>query len=205
MCQTLDDNPRVQWCRTQNIYNHPEAAFSLGDIPHKCSNVSAVWMEEILHNNRFYCPVLHERAKFIYLIREPAQSLAQIVATGIRPDAACRYYTYRLRRICQMARRTPNAVMLTLDDLINRKGLPLLEKLLNLKNKLEMKDEWLPKNMDVSRIPAELVSEGERSYESHLYHMRELFQRYGRPLAVPRREDDAASDKITPSETLVAN
>ncbi len=154
LCKSLDRNPRVQWCRSNLIYDHPFILEQIMSIPHKLNNSAAIWMEELLYNFYFTHKRIYEMCRFIYVIREPRSSVNPL------------YYTYRLRRMCEMARKTPGAVLLTYDDIITGRGFPLLEEYLCLKESI----------MPVDAVKSDFLgsSEAQKSYERYFYYLKNL-------------------------------
>jgi len=84
---------------------------------------------------------------------------------------ACRYYCFRLRRIYEMARSTPGAILLTYDDLSSRKGLDLIQEYLNLAQPLVSQKLLEPKEEDFSSF---LMNTAQDCYEKYLYHLKQL-------------------------------
>jgi hypothetical protein len=208
MCRILDVNPRIQWFHTEKAYSHPDAIFSLTDRPHKLLNAAAIWLDDVLYDADFCCPALHDACKFIYIVRDPAQPLAQLMASGKKSASAFRYYIFRLRRICQMAAKTPGAVLLTWDDMITRAGFPLVEKYLKLKEELVLRTDWFPEPLDISRVPGDLLERAERSYNQHLYHLRQLQdlpQVKRGPLSALGGEDDLIGEEVPSGKTSITD
>lgn len=175
LCQILDKNPRVQFFQTNTVYDGIGAIEGLVSHEHKLKNVAAIWLDELLYNHYFANKCLYRCAKFIYLIREAKPTLNGIVKEKWETDHAHLYYMFRLRRIYEMARKTPGAVLLTHDDLITGRGFPLVEEYLSLKQPLEQDDSLLnkvrsynplvsPKNLEVAQ----------QSYERYLYLIRQM-------------------------------
>lgn len=168
----LNDNPRVQVFDTQIMYNHPSSLNILHSHTHKLDNSSAIYGEHLLENVYFSCKNLFSCCKFIYVVREPRPSISQITTqNGFSLQTACNYYCFRLRRICEMARQTPQAVISTYQTLASEEKLKEIEKYLNLSSPLE----WGEKAEDeILDIPLEVLSKAEESYERHLYYLKNL-------------------------------
>ena len=165
LLNVLSNNPRLSCYNTGRVYNHALSLEELTALPHKIDNVAAIWMEMLLHNYQFSCKSLYPICKFIYMIREAEPTLNALVESGYRPDAALRYYTYRLRRICEMARCTPGAVLLTWQDI----KLPLIESYLNLKQPLELP---VLSKVKTGLVKWPLVEEGQKCYERYLFFLK---------------------------------
>jgi hypothetical protein len=138
-------NPRVEGFDTGLVYDHPFKVETLLAKDHKCDTTAAVYMDELLYNYSFCCRELYGWCKFIYVVREPKPTLNGLVTRGwYKPDAAWRYYCYRLRRMCEMAKYS-GGVLLTWDDLMAGE-FGGVEKYLNLKTPLVQDkscyDDW---------------------------------------------------------------
>lgn len=169
LCNILDQNSRVQWCHSNLIYNHPSCLDSLFSHAHKTDDASAIWMDELFYNYQFAHKAFYNRCKFIYVIRD-ANCLYSMINSKQQADYFFRYYVYRLRRICEMAKRTPGAVLMTWNNL--SKNLKGVEEYLNLKDKLNAPlIQPLLKNKFVS---SDLISKAQDSYERHFYYLKNL-------------------------------
>ena len=169
LCNILNAVPQIQFYETKIIYNHTDAGLSLVARPHKCSIPAAIWAEELLYNHRLCHRCFYQWAQFIYVIKDAKHALHSMQPSDSNVAASnFRYYVYRLRRICEMARQTPGAILLT--NLVNLKP---LEGYLNLTEPLG----------EVSRSPViepckfvtpEQVRKGQESFERHYYYLRNL-------------------------------
>ncbi len=169
----LAENPRVQCYRTNNNYDHPTVLDDIESKPHKCQHRGAVYIDEIVLNHSVRSTRILDICRIIYLVREPARSLEGIAQSKmLDPRTAVRYYCYRLRRLCEMARRTPGAVFLTHEDLITGRGLPLIEKYLYLKEPLVHDASKYPVKDILGLIPKKEAELAERAYEKYLYAFR---------------------------------
>ncbi len=171
----LAENPRVQCHRTNNTYDHPDVLDSIENIPHKCHHRGAVAVDELLFNHSIQSNRILEICRMIYLIREPARTLDGIASSGmLAPKQATLYYCYRLRRLCEMAARTPGAVVLTHEDLLTGRGLPLLEEYLYLKEPLVHDPGKYPSKDIRGVVSKQDLETGQRAYEKYLYFLRSL-------------------------------
>jgi hypothetical protein len=163
-------------------YTSPLTYSHLVNQRHKLNTNAAIWMDELMFNHllcteAFYYGV----AKFIYVIREPFPTINGIVSHHkYSPEAAVRYYCYRLRRLCEMAKRTPGAVLLTWDDLLTGRLDGEVEDYLNLKTPIQKLPEWYNSYRqefpDV--VPTDLREWAEDSYERHLFFLKNQDLRY---------------------------
>lgn len=171
----LDKNPRVQFFPRNAVYDGIGAVESLTALPHKLNNVAAVWLDELLYNHYFAHRCLYRMAKFIYLIREPKPTLNLITKEGWQADHMELYYTFRLRRIYEMTRKTPGAILLTHEDVQTGRGLRLIEEYLNLKMPLECDADSLSKARSYNPLVSSLNLEvAQQAYERYLYLIRQL-------------------------------
>jgi hypothetical protein len=173
LLKCLNKNPRIQVFKTGKNYDNMQTLHYLTAYPHKLRNSAAIYLDEINFNSRFSCLAFYKICKFVYLVREAKPSLNLILkTTNFSQKSAMLYYTHRLRRLYEMARRTPNAVFLTLENVVSGKGLPLIEKYLNLKNQLKIGDFELVEAPDV--IDFELADRAQKCYEKYFYRFRNI-------------------------------
>jgi hypothetical protein len=158
--------------RTEISYNHYSSVELLSEQKHKIDDSSAIYMDLLLFNYEFSCTSLYDHCKFIYFIREAKPTLNKIIEDypQYKPETALKYYCFRLRRICEMAKRTPNCIVLTWEDLHAKRGLNLLEEYLNLKDPLKIKNFERVENV----LNRDLINKGQDSFERHLYYLKKL-------------------------------
>jgi hypothetical protein len=108
--------------------------------------------------------------RFIYLIREPLEALNYIVKEKrYTEQIALRYYTFRLRRICEMARLT-DGIFFTWDDLVKGTAKSLIIDMLKLKElSFPYKDT---KSEHV--VHESIIDQAQASYNKHLRYLRQL-------------------------------
>jgi hypothetical protein len=174
LCQILDKNPRIQWCRTDLVYNHPDALEVLANQPHKLNNAAAIWLDDVLYNFYFTNKALYPFCKFIYVIREAKPTLSLLINSKGDAQGMFRYYTYRLRRICEMARQTPGALLLTWEDMVTGRGLPLVEDYLYLKQPLINDITLYPQAPNNLFTTSTMVNQAQAAYERYYYYLRNL-------------------------------
>lgn len=174
LCQILDKNPRVQWCRANLVYNHPDVLEVLTSQPHKLSNSAAIWLDDVLHNFYFTHKALYQFCKFVYVIRDAKPTLNLLAKTRGDAPGMFRYYTYRLRRICEMARNTPGAVLLTWDDMLTGRGFSLLKQYLCLKEPLVSDEALFPKTDHNPYVTSAMIEHAQAAYERYYYYLRNL-------------------------------
>ena len=171
LLQILNENPRVQIVDKGGYYDHPKDLDHFSVQPHKMDGTAAIYGDQLLYNTNFSCVALHSICKFIYLIREAKPSLNEN-SFHLRKTVE-NYYRFRLRRIYEMASKTPGAVFLTWDDARTGNGLPLIEEYLGLKDSLIPCEDLFPKSVK-DHYPFDLVERCQDAYEKYLYRLRNL-------------------------------
>lgn len=169
LLDTFAANPRIQVQRTGRVYGHPLALEELTALPHKTRNAAALWLDVLYHNYQFCNKALYPVCKFLYLVCPAERTLACLMKGGYEPDFAARYYCYRLRRLAEMARRTPGAILLTPD----KPALDLVGEYLSLREAL------VPPSVEPAapgRLNWELVQRCQQRYEWHLYYMKQFLR-----------------------------
>jgi hypothetical protein len=130
-------------------------------------------MDELLYNYCLSIKYAYNVSKFIYIIRDAEPTLNWLMENELfkTPLHAQRYYLYRLRRICEMAKRTPGAVVLSYYDIKNKKGLDKIESYLNLKEPIELYAK-MPDPTSLSLVPSTLVREADESFERYWHYLK---------------------------------
>jgi hypothetical protein len=176
LCDILNNHPRIQGFNftLKNSYSNPLNLINLTDQPHKLNNRSAIYMDELIYNYQFSTKDAYKYCKFLYLIREPEAVLKfLIVNQKFKPQFAIRYYTYRLRRLCEMAKRTPGAVLLTWNDLDSNRGISLIEDYLGLKQSIIYDQSYLsPFKINFPSISLPFLADVENTHEKYLYYLK---------------------------------
>ncbi|RTK96633.1 MAG: hypothetical protein EKK64_03350 [Neisseriaceae bacterium] len=173
--KSLDNTFLIQGFREKKInYLNSSSLIDLTSLPHKRDLRSAVYMDEILTNYSFYLKKDYNKCSFIYLIREPKETLSLMIKKSEKsPEFAVREYCFRLRRICEIARNTPGALFLTFKDLEKEDNIVLIENYLNLKEDLILTEELLsPCRAEKIYIKKELLEKAQTSYEKYLFFIR---------------------------------
>lgn len=168
MLETLNGNPRLVVYNSNGLYTHMEQFENLTSFPHKISDTSAIYGDHLLTNTTYYCEAFYQHCRFIYCLSPAKQALPRIVDKGYKLEGAESYYRFRLHRICEMAKRTPGAIVITEGRI--RDSLHKIEKYLGLKQPL--KYEKKVKDSETI-IPSEIVEKSERAYERFLYFMKQ--------------------------------
>lgn len=171
---SLNKNERIDIKSLQLSYAHPEVLEYLYESGHKLDNSASFYGDLILFNKNFSCNSFYKFSKFIFFINSPLISLNEICKTDkLNEKAAFRYYSFRLRRIYEMAvNSNNNFVFITHDDLINKTKFDVIEKYLNLKSKLTYPE--LETNQSQNFISSDLLIQANDCYEKYLFLMKSI-------------------------------
>ena len=168
----LNKNSRCNFFNSNSQYSHPDDVRWMFNYA-KLSNYSgSIFGDHLLYNSSFSCKSLYNYCKFIYIVRSPRFALNEIY-NNKKVKNFLLYYKFRLRRICEMAKNTPNFLFFTWEDLANQSAFPILEKFLNLKEPLQ-KDDDLFKIETESNINESIISDAEDCYERYYYYLNNL-------------------------------
>lgn len=167
LCYCLAQTNIVQWMQDGIIYDDPTATESLLSAKHKYSNVVGLYVNEVLYNYQISHKTIYQVCEIVYLIRDPKTSIKILKPKDA--EYALNYYIFRLRRIYEMAKETKGMIFLTWDDLINKKGLQLLSKKLNLP---DLQFQEFTSERKLFELPKTLLNQAERAYERCLYRVR---------------------------------
>lgn len=172
----LNNNTKIQNYNIlyKNIYSSPLNLKTLIDNSHKLNNKSAIYMDELMFNYQLSFNEAFKYCKFIYIIREPKAVINYLMVNHkMKYNFASRYYTYRLRRIYELTKKTENGIFLTWDDLFKQESYNLIKDFLNLNN-FDLDESYLnsyKRNFDLNYSESfykEIIS----SYESYLFKIK---------------------------------
>ena len=107
LVNSLNENPRVQIWTTGSMYSHPSNLEYLHLLDHKMDNTAAIYGDHLLYDVSLTNKVFYDFCKFIYFIRPARSVISELLLTGRKLPYAIRYYCFRLRKICEMEKRTP--------------------------------------------------------------------------------------------------
>jgi len=174
LADTLNAHPSIQVWASGIIYDLPEKIMLLGRADHKDHTSRAIYGDQLFYNHSFYLKPAYGFCKFIYFIDSPKPSINLMLSHRYytSADQASRYYRFRLRRIFEMARNTPGAVVLTKDTFLAGKGLNLIEEYLDLNTPLPVLT-LEPMKVKDTLLPSELES-AENAFERYLYRFKSM-------------------------------
>lgn len=116
LCDSLSLNSRIQKFNC-GPYVNPLNLIYLTNKKHKLNNRAAIYMDELLYNYQLSIKMAYNECDFIYFISHPRYTINSMINSGIKPLYALRYYNFRLRRICEMAVKTPGSIFLNRENL----------------------------------------------------------------------------------------
>lgn len=177
LIKILNENPRCTVFQSKRRYEHPEDLNWLFKFHKLKKSPGAIYGDNLLYNHSFSCKLLYKYCQFIYLIRPPMQTLNEIYRQRLySKKSAFNYYCFRLRRICEMAKQTPDGILTTYDSLIGGKCFSIIENYLNL---LEPLFYLNSENLDSfsladNRFDKEIIAKAEDCYEKYFYYLKNL-------------------------------
>jgi len=175
LTEILNKNPRCEFKlgSDDNIYDHPEALNSIINQKHK------IFGDQILKNYNLSSKSFYEFSKFIYVIRSPRGTFGEFFekhknSTNQNIERFSDYYRFRLRRICEMAKKTKSGLILNWEDLKSKKAFPLIEEYLEIK--LNYDGDIF--NLNTTNFENEtIIRQANKSYEKYHYFLKNLNQR----------------------------
>lgn len=170
------------------VYSDPTVLSTLQKACVARRPTAKVFADRLVLNHELLHPCYHG-ATFIFLVREPEGTLKHLKSLGYAERAALRYYAYRLRRLCELARRVDNMVVVTWDELVNKSAFPVLKGLFDVR---ELTSIYRPQVNEQTVDPA-TVCEGRRCYERHLRYLRAVTGRTASACRPPSSASYAAS------------
>lgn len=185
LCRILNENYKIHCIGRTNVwYNHPtmieRSKLVIDDLLNLKSDHNDWYIDKLVNNFDLTCKSIYRICKFIYLIRSPQVPLATLVSRGYSNASAESYYLFRLRRMCEMAIHT-GGILLTYEDLIEKRAFPLLKTFLDLKSSLN--DEFTPfenddQNLKTGKILKDPVEPGIKIPDNILNNCFTGYKRY---------------------------
>ena len=165
----MDAHPSIQGYAGDSTYDTPLRLITLTEKKHKLNNASRIYMDHILYNHQ-YCLKPDPMVRMVFLVREPEASIDYMINMKLlRRQEAKRYYLYRIRRLCELAKRNTGSVFLKYSDIRDGKGMDIISGHLGLKDCLPpLSDLSTPSGKNCLSLH-EYESLGD-SYEKYLYY-----------------------------------
>ena len=146
LIESMNQHPRIQFHNLAPVmmYSSPLNLQTLSNQGHKCKNKSAIYMDHLLYNYELSTASAFSYCKFIFVIRPPETTLNFLISEKkYKPEFAARHYSFRLRKLCQLSKMCSEGVLLTWEDLLENRGINLIENLLELKSPINFNPESL--------------------------------------------------------------
>lgn len=172
LIKILNKDPKCNFFNSNTQYTHPDDLRWMYNQSKLRNYSGSVFGDHLLKNTSFSCKSLYNCCKFIYVIRPPRFCLEEIY-NKYKIKNYLLYYKFRLRRIYEMAKNTPNFLFLTWEDLSNNSGFSKIEEFLNLKDPLK-KEEDVFKISTEFDINETIISDAENCYEKYFYYLTKL-------------------------------
>ena len=164
LIDSLNNHPQIQIYDTNSFYNSPISLEPILNLEHKLPNSSAIYGDCINKNINLQTKELYLICKFIYLIDPPKLALNKIIHfEKVDHLYAMRYYTYRLRRIYEIAKEASGV-------LVNTQKFK--ESLKEISQYLELSEECKGEFVTVPTeniVSFETLKHCEERYEYYLY------------------------------------
>lgn len=175
LINSLNTNERIDIKHLQLTYSHPEILDYLFSHGHKLNNSACFYGDLILFNKNFSSKSLYNFSKFVFLIRSPFFVLNKLVESKKFTElTAYRYYSFRLRRMYEMARHSNKYFFLTYEDLNNQQIYSKLLKSFKIKGSVQMQS--LEKIFVNNSISVDLMKKANDTYEKYLYLFKNINQ-----------------------------
>lgn len=165
----LGGHSRIMGIENNNIYQSDMSLFSVSNMKHKLTNSSRMYLDHILYNFQ-YSLKPNIWVKMIFLVREPEASIDYMVNRKLfKKSEAKRYYLYRIRRICELAKRNPDSVFLTYSNLREGKGLTEIADHIGIKEKISFSQEFIVPSGN-NTLKSQDYDELSDCYNKYLYY-----------------------------------
>jgi len=164
----------IQGYKKENIYRSMQDIFFLTEQKHKLKTSARVYMDHLLFNYQFSCKQAYENCKFIFIVREPEETIEFLVSNKFynKKDAIL-YYLYRIRRICEMAKNSKDGLFLTHANLKNGKGIQEIKDYLNIKERFNFVFENI-ENKNKNILTYKEIENLNQVYEKYLYFVHNI-------------------------------
>jgi hypothetical protein len=174
LTNSLNQNERIDLKNQRLMYEHPEVLNHLFSFKHKNPNSASIYGDLLLNNKDFTCKSFYKFAKFIFLIRKPEETLPLILINdkNYTQETAYMYYSFRLRRLYEMAFEIKNFIFLKYDDLILNKKNNIKEYLkLNEEIEFTFNSDQITPFVNVNPL---IINKANKCYEKYLYKINQL-------------------------------
>ena len=167
----------IQGYKKENIYRSMQDIFFLTERKHKLKTSARVYMDHLLFNYQFSCKQAYENCKFIFIVREPEETIEFLVSNKLyNKKDAISYYLYRIRRICEMAKNSKDGLFLTHANFKNGKGIQEIKDYLNIKERFNFVFENI-ENKNKNILTYKEIENLNHVYEKYLYFVRNIYSK----------------------------
>lgn len=163
----LNNHPRVDIKQTNTRYMNFDDWKNLVDGPHKSPSVAAIYGDHLLHNVQLGSKWFYKVSKFIYVFHSPIFSVNQMLGKWDE-TMALNYYSFRLRRMFEMARKTQGFMISDHED----PDISALEKFLEIKGLGKISLPNIRLNNNLSKAA---TNRAENIYNNYFFKFNKLF------------------------------
>jgi len=167
----LNSDPRCEIRESGARYDSPSGVRWLFRLGHKCRDASAVYGDHLLFNASMSSRRLYGMFMNIFVIRPARHSLNEILRHGYNEKGASSYYRFRLRRICEMARRSKHSLLVTWDDLARESSMSIIHEFLGLSAPLQSVQATVP---EAELCSEAVVEECQQAYDRYFYYLKSI-------------------------------
>ena len=164
----------IQGYIKENVYKSMQDIYFLTERKHKLKTSARIYMDHLLFNYQFSCKQAYENCKFIFIVREPEETIEFLVSNKLyNKKDAISYYLYRIRRICEMAKNAKEGLFLTHTNLKNGKGIQEIKDYLNIKERFNFVFENI-ENKNKNILTYKEIENLNQVYEKYLYFVHNI-------------------------------
>lgn len=172
LVEILNENERISMFDTGMSYSHPDNLDILFNKKHKISNTAAIYGDQLFYNYSLTSKNFYNICKFIYLIDNPKHTLYKLINNyNYTEKNALNYYSFRLRRICEIISENNNGILISIDGLQKATTLEIIDHYLELNQPLRIKENYTDEECN-KLISYETLSKAEESYEHYFYFLK---------------------------------
>ena len=172
LVNTLNSNKRIQNVNFQ-IYKNINNIFSLNTVRSDYRKNPHIYMDSLYYNHQFSFAPLLNFCKFIYLVNKPRSIMPSLIERKVySPESCLNYYCFRLRKIYEMIRKTPqqNFKVFFDEEFILPETYKKIQEFLDLKEEFNIKKENSVANFKVSNT---ILEKAEECYEKYRFKIKE--------------------------------
>ncbi len=167
----LNANPSCQFIESNAKYDGPASVRWIFKMGHKCRDASAVYGDHLLFNASITSREMYGRFLNIFVVRPARHSLNEIIRMGYNERGASSYYRFRLRRICEMAKRSPDSILVSWEELAKESTADIISEYLGLPTPISPPLPFEPSEEVCSEST---VEECQMAYERYYYYLNGL-------------------------------